>query len=40
MQLPAKFWMVADRITTTCPLCAFLRGIVLGAAVAILICLH
>lgn len=32
-----RFWKVVDRITTTCPVCAFGRGVVLGAAVCALI---
>lgn len=27
-----RFWYVADKITSTCTVCAFVRGFLLGAA--------
>lgn len=27
-----RFWAIADKITSTCTVCAFCRGIVVGAA--------
>jgi hypothetical protein len=34
-----KFWKVADAITTTCPLCGFLRGLSLGMCLGALLML-
>jgi hypothetical protein len=27
-----RFWAITDKITTTCTVCAFCRGLLLGAA--------
>ncbi len=35
-----RFWKVVDSITTTCPLCAFGRGLVLGVVVSALFLLR
>lgn len=32
-----KVWRVVDAITTTCPLCAFVRGSVAGATLGALV---
>lgn len=34
-----KLWKIADAITTTCPTCAFLRGLCLGMAIGALLTL-
>lgn len=39
MHIPDKAWKVIDVITTTCPLCAFLRGLATGMAAGILLML-
>lgn len=39
MHIPDDAWKVIDKITTACPLCAFVRGLAIGMAAGVLLML-